>query len=113
MITKSGSTKLNGHVLLFRHPVIYTSLPGSQWVSNGATGFQQVMNVIIVANNLQGTYAYMDDLTICGKTKDEHDKDLEWFWEVARAFHLTVNENKCKLKLESVTLLGRVGKKPA
>ena len=82
----------------------FTRIP--MGVTNGAAAFQRVMNDIIAANNLQGTYAYMDDLTICGKTKEEHDKNLQRFWEVARALHLTVNENKCKLGLETVTILG-------
>ena len=75
-------------------------------VTNGAAAFQRVMNDIIAANNLKETYAYLDDLTICGRTREEHDENLRRFWEVADALHLTLNRSKCKIGLDTVNILG-------
>ena len=75
-------------------------------VTNGAATFQRVMNDIIATNNLKEAYAYLDDLAICGQTREEHDENLRRFREVADAHHLTLNRSKCKIGLETVNILG-------
>ena len=75
-------------------------------VTNGAAAFQRVMNDIIAANSLKEAYAYLDDLTICGRIRKEHDENLRRFWEVADALHLTLNRIKCKIGLDTANILG-------
>ena len=45
-------------------------------VTNGVACFQRVMDESISDNKLHGTYAYLDNLTVCGRDQDEHDANL-------------------------------------
>ena len=47
--------------------------------TNGVTCFQRIMDTLIKEEGLEGIYAYLDDVTICGKTQDEHDINLSKF----------------------------------
>ncbi|XP_063380929.1 uncharacterized protein LOC134667447 [Cydia fagiglandana] len=75
-------------------------------VTNGVAAFQRTLNYIIEKENLTGTFAYLDDVTVCGKTKEEHDVNLSKFKEAAAKYNLTLNENKCVFGKETINLLG-------
>ena len=61
-------------------------------VTNGVACFQRIMTDIIAAEKLQGTIAYLDSVTICGKDQEEHDENLKRFQDVAsRCGFLTSN----------------------
>lgn len=75
-------------------------------LTNGVACFQRIMDEIIVSNDLQGTYAYLDDLTVCGATQSEHDVNLERFLSVAKKYNMTLNENKCVFSSKTIRLLG-------
>lgn len=77
-------------------------------VTNGVACFQQVINDIIKAENLQKTFAYVDDLTICGTSQEDHDENLRRFRNAVEKYGLTLNEDKCKFNRTSITLLGHV-----
>lgn len=48
-------------------------------VTNGVACFQRIMDSIIEEEGLTGIFAYMDDVTICGVTQEEHDEHLQKF----------------------------------
>ena len=48
-------------------------------VTNGSAAFQRVMDYIIKTENLKDTFAYADNITICGKTEEEHNYNLQQF----------------------------------
>ncbi|KAL0880953.1 hypothetical protein ABMA27_002114 [Loxostege sticticalis] len=75
-------------------------------VTNGVAAFQRTLEFIIEKENLVGTYAYLDDVTICGVTKEEHDKNLNTFLQAAEKYRLTLNKEKCTFSSESINLLG-------
>ena len=75
-------------------------------VTNGAAVFQRVMDDFIQMNDLKKTYAYIDDITVCGKTQSEHDENVARFMEAVNRYKLTLNEAKCKWSQESINLLG-------
>jgi len=75
-------------------------------VTNGVPAFQKFINSIIKTENLKNTYAYLDDVTICGKTKGEHDKYLKEFLEAAEKYNLTLNKQKSKFMQTNINLLG-------
>ena len=77
-------------------------------VSSGVAIFQREMDQFIKRNNLSGTYAYLDNITISGKTQQEHDYNLEKFMEAARAANLKLNESKCEFSTRRLKLLGTV-----
>ena len=75
-------------------------------VTNGVASFQRIIDEIIRLENLKGTYAYLDDITIGGCDETEHDENLKRFMAVAEKYNLTLNYDKCKFSLHSVNLLG-------
>ena len=75
-------------------------------VTNGVAAFQRVMDGIIRKENLEGVYAYLDDVTICGKTQNEHDKNLKAFMQGVEKYGLTLNYDKCSFSKTSICLLG-------
>lgn len=66
------------------------------------------MNTIIKDNKIENTYAYLDDITVCGQTLEEHDKNLTKFMNVAKAINLTINREKSIFRQEKISLLGYV-----
>ena len=75
-------------------------------VTNGMACFQRVMNTFISESNLSGTFAYLDNITVCGKDQEEHDTNLEEFLVAAETNNLTFNNNKCTFSTTSIRLLG-------
>ena len=59
-------------------------------LTNGVACFQQVINDIIRTEKLQDTFAYIDDITICGFTQADHDTNLERFRQVVKKYGLTL-----------------------
>ena len=45
-------------------------------VTNGASCFQRVMDKIISDEKLEATFAYIDNVTVGGNSKDEHDRNF-------------------------------------
>ena len=77
-------------------------------VTNGVACFQEILNKIIASENLKATFAYFDDVTICGDSKEEHDRNLKSFLEAAAKYHLTINKEKSKFSTEKVCILGHM-----
>jgi len=50
-------------------------------LKNAVACFQRVIDDIIAAYDCKGMFAYLDDITVCGKTKEEHDKNLKPSWK--------------------------------
>ena len=75
-------------------------------VTNGVASFQRVMDDIIKRDYLSGTYAYIDNVTICGQNQAEHDLNLKDFMNSVVKYVLTLNKNKCLYSLTSIDLLG-------
>ena len=61
---------------------------------NAVPCFQSVVNQIISVYKCEGTFAYLDDITVCGKTREEHDKNLKQFLKASSKCNLTLNKNK-------------------
>lgn len=77
-------------------------------VTNGVACFQRVIDQIVENENLEGTFPYLDDVTIGGKNQEEHDRNLERFLAAAEKYNLTLNKEKCQFSVRTVTLLGYV-----
>ena len=43
--------------------------------------FQRVIDAILQEHDCKATFAYLDDITVCGKTRKEHDQNLTTFFE--------------------------------
>ena len=75
-------------------------------LKNAVPCFQRIVNEIISKFECKGTFAYLDDITICGHTREEHDDNLKVFLKAAEECNLTLNEDKCVYAVNSVKLLG-------
>ena len=69
-------------------------------VTNGIASFQRVMDDIIKREDLDGTYAYIDNVTICGQNQAEHDLNLKEFMNSMVKYGLTLNNSKCLYSLD-------------
>ena len=63
-------------------------------VTNGVACFQRALDEFISNNKLHGTYAYLDNLTVCGRDQDEHDTSLLRFLDAAKKHNLQFNDQK-------------------
>lgn len=77
-------------------------------VTNGVACFQRIMDSLIQEEQLMGTYAYLDNVTICGKTQEEHDANLDKFLEAAKKKNISYNEEKCTFSTKRLSILGYV-----
>lgn len=75
-------------------------------VTNGVAAFQRTLHYIITTEKLPATYAYLDDVTVCGNNKDEHDVNLKKFMDAVEKYKLTLNKDKSIFGSESINLLG-------
>ena len=74
--------------------------------TNAVPCFQRIITHIVTTNDCKGVLSYSDNVTVCGKTKEEHDVNLKYFLEVARKYNITFNEQKCVFSSDSIKLLG-------
>ena len=75
-------------------------------LKNAVPCFQRVVNQIIAKFKCEGTFAYLDDITVCGRTREEHEKKLEQFLQAVEESNLTLNKEKCVFTTDSIKLLG-------
>lgn len=75
-------------------------------VTNGVAAFQRFMNQFISENRLEATFSYLDDITICGNTKEEHDTNLSRFMDAATKYNLKFNDTKSKFSQSTIDVLG-------
>ena len=84
----------------------FTRLPFG--VTNGTAAFQRTLDTIIEREELRDTFAYVDNVTICGRNQDEHDVNLQKFLTAAVKHNMTFNADKSIFSSRSITLLGYV-----
>ncbi|KAA3671022.1 uncharacterized protein DEA37_0003302, partial [Paragonimus westermani] len=75
-------------------------------VKNGVAYFQRLINNIITTANVKDTFAYVDNVTICGEDKSGHNINYGKFLNAAKEYGLTFNEDKTTIAAHTITLLG-------
>lgn len=75
-------------------------------VTNGVACFQRTIDEIIKTEGLTDTFAYIDNVTVCGKTKEHHDQNLERFMRAATKYGITFNDSKSVIATREIQLLG-------
>ena len=68
--------------------------------------FQRVIQGIIQKHNLKDTYAYLDNVTIAGIDKEDHNRKLSALQTSAEKENLTFNEEKSVIGKTEIDLLG-------
>ncbi|XP_077969875.1 uncharacterized protein LOC144424417 [Styela clava] len=77
-------------------------------VTNGVALFQRYMDSFIERENLEGTLAYLDNVTILGDDQPQHDKRLKAFMNAAERQGLTLNKNKSVFSVTELKFLGHL-----
>ena len=70
--------------------------------------FQRTMDNFISEEALKDTFAYLDNITICGRDQAHHDENLSKFMEAAKRRNLVFNEGKCVFSTRTISILGSV-----
>ena len=63
-------------------------------VTNGLASFQKELVKFVTDNNLIAVFFYLDNIYICGKDQDEHDKNLTELLETAEVKNICYNDDK-------------------
>ncbi|KAK2578707.1 hypothetical protein KPH14_012663 [Odynerus spinipes] len=66
--------------------------------------FQRIMRSTL--DGCEGVTNFIDDIIVCGRTKEEHDKRLKRVLEVLKEKGLTLNKEKCVLGKKEIVFLG-------
>ena len=61
---------------------------------------------MIKKKNLSGTFAYLDNITVCEADQLMHDLNVKKLREAAAKYNLTSNENKTISSFSTIQLLG-------
>ena len=77
-------------------------------VTNGVSCFQREMDNFVAENSLESTFPYLDNITICGRDKADHDRNLSKFLSAAESKNLTYNKDKCTFSTTKLSLLGSI-----
>lgn len=75
-------------------------------VSNGVSAFQRTIDHIIDANNLENTFAYVDNITVCAHSPEELETHVTSFLNTVEKYGMTLNEDKTVKSVQKVKILG-------
>ena len=64
------------------------------------------MDKVVQTENLKDTLVYVANITIAGRSKEEHDQNFKNFLAMIVKYNLTLNHNKTISSTPSITLLG-------
>ena len=67
---------------------------------------QRIINEIIEKNDCEDAFAYLDKVTVAGKTQNKHDANLKKCLSIVKEYTITLNENKCFYSSDAITMLG-------
>lgn len=76
-------------------------------LTNAPDIFQETLQTVVLAG-CEGQINYLDDVLIFGRTKKEHDENLEQVMKSLENHNVKINEEKCAFGKQSVEFLGFV-----
>ena len=77
-------------------------------VTNGVACFQRAMDNMIESDGLKDTFAYLDNIFVCGMDQNEHDVNLQKFFDSAKRRKITFNAEKCVFSVRELQTMGHV-----
>ena len=75
-------------------------------VTNGVAVFQRTIDNILKKEKVPASFAYLDNVTICGETKEELETNVELFRKAAKLHGLTFNDSKSVLGVKEIDVTG-------
>lgn len=74
-------------------------------LTNAPDIFQEILQTVVLAG-CEGVRNYLDDIFVFGRTKAEHDKNLQAVMERLREHNVSINEDKSVFGQQSVKFIG-------
>lgn len=68
--------------------------------------FQRTMDMIL--NSLPGVICYLDDITVAGRTKEEHESRLKAVFQCLKEYGIKLGLAKCTFGEKSIKYLGHI-----
>jgi len=68
--------------------------------------FQRIIDSVIADNDLKQTFAYLDNITIGGFDKADHDRHFKKFLDALSKINLTFNDAKSVVAVTEIDILG-------
>ena len=75
-------------------------------VTNGVAVFQRIVDDILRKEAVPNAEAYIDNVTVGGRDKKQHDENVQKFLQAAKKYGLTFNEPKSIRDTKELQLLG-------
>ena len=75
-------------------------------ITNGVSGFQRTIDKVIKSEQLDKTFAYLDNVTVCGNTLKELEHNVSKFHQVREKYNITLNDEKTISSVASVEVIG-------
>ena len=73
---------------------------------NGVAVFQRAMDDMVESEKLLDTFTYLDNITVAGRTQEEHDYNVSRFLDAVQKYKLTLNHSKTVKSVQSLNILG-------
>ena len=77
-------------------------------VINGVSCFQGKMDQFISINDLENTFAFLENVYICGADQKDHDRCWNKYKKAARERNSTFNEEKSFFSTTKLQILGSI-----
>ena len=77
-------------------------------ITSGVAYFQHIVDSFIKEKNLAGTFAYLDNLTVCGMTQAERNVNLKQCLEAAKRKNISYNDDKCVFSTTRLSIRGYI-----
>ena len=63
-------------------------------LTNGVAKYQRSIDNVIEEDELQDTFTYVENMTVCGMNQEEHVTNLKALNETAKKLNMTFDHNK-------------------
>ena len=84
----------------------FTMVPNG--ITNGVPAFQRHMTKFVEEESLKDTFPYLDNVTVAGRTQEEHDENDKRFRAALKRRKFTLNESKTVNSVTELHVLGYV-----
>ena len=75
-------------------------------VTNGVAAFQRAMDKLVKDQNLKETFPYLDNITVAGHSKEQHDQNVQKLLDVVSKRNITLRDSKTINCVSNINVLG-------
>ena len=75
-------------------------------VTNGVPAFHREMDDLVLNESLKNIFFYLDNITVAGRTQEEHDFNVKQSLDALQRRNWTLNESKIIASVSSINILG-------